>query len=152
MFYLKRDLRYTPFFWNFNVKVGNLFFRLTRSSSKTSENRLLFVMKINFAGTTSPISRCRFQVVNAFTLFLGSWWDWNINLKFLLVYVQRGYLFCRDQQRIYLVLLVLQMLNINDKNQHQNPFKVLEEDMARAARTFNVIEEDEDDDIELDIL
>ena len=95
MFYLKRDLRYTPFFWNFNVKVGNLFFRLTRSFSKTSENRLLFVMKINFAGTTSPISRCRFQVVNAFTLFLGSWWDWNINLKFLLVYVQRGYLFCK---------------------------------------------------------
>ena len=69
-----------------------------------------------------------------------------------MVYVQRGYLFSRDQQRIYLVLLVLQMLNINDKNQHQNPFKVLEEDMARAARTFNVIEEDEDDDIELDIL
>ena len=85
------------------------------------------------------------------SLDLG-WWNGNINLKFLLVYVQRGYLFCRDQQRIYLVLLVLQMLNINDKNQHQNPFKVLEEDMARAARTFNVIEEDEDDDIELDIL
>ena len=69
-----------------------------------------------------------------------------------MVYAQRGYLFCRDQQRIYLVLLVLQMLNINDKNLHENPFKVLEEDMATAARSFNVIEEDEDDDIELDIL
>ena len=44
------------------------------------------------------------------------------------------------------------MLNINDKNLHENPFKVLEEDMARAARTINVIEEDEDDGIELDIL
>ena len=85
------------------------------------------------------------------SLDLG-WWNGNINLKFLLVYVQRGYLFCRDQQRIYLVLLVLQMLNINDKNLHENPFKVLEEDMARAARTINVIEEDEDDGIELDIL
>ena len=73
-------------------------------------------------------------------------------MKFLLVYVQRGYLFSRDQQRIYLVLLVLQMLNINDKNLHENPFKVLEEDMATAARSFNVIEEGEDDDIELDIL
>ena len=73
-------------------------------------------------------------------------------MKFLLVYVQRGYLFSRDQQRIYLVLLVLQMLNINDKNLHENPFKILEEDMATAARSFNVIEEDEDDDIELDIL
>ena len=69
-----------------------------------------------------------------------------------MVYVQRGYLFSRDQQRIYLVLLVLQMLNINDKNLHENPFKILEEDMATAARSFNVIEEDEDDDIELDIL
>ena len=85
------------------------------------------------------------------SLDLG-WWNGNINLKFLLVYVQRGYLFCRDQQRFYLVLLVLQMLNINDKNLHENPFKVLEEDMARAARTINVIEEDEDDGIELDIL
>ena len=85
------------------------------------------------------------------SLDLG-WWNGNINLKFLLVYVQRGYLFCRDQQRIYLVLLVLQMLNINDKNLHENPFKVLEEDMATAARSFNVIEEGEDDDIELDIL
>ena len=42
-------MRYTPFFLNFNVKVGNLFFRLTSSFSKTSENRLLFVMKVTFA-------------------------------------------------------------------------------------------------------
>ena len=39
------------------------------------------------------------------------------------------------------------MLNLNDKNQHENPFEILVEDMAAAAPSFNVIEEDEDGDI-----
>ena len=43
------------------------------------------------------------------------------------------------------------MLNLNDKNFHENPFKISEEDLAAATRTFNVIEE-EDDDIELGIM
>ena len=41
--------------------------------------------------------------------------------------------------------------NVNDKNLHENPFEISEEDMATAA-PCNVIEEDEDDDIELDIM
>ena len=45
-----------------------------------------------------------------------------------------------------------QMLNLNHKNLHENPFEILEEDMAAAAPSFNVIEEDQDDDIELDIM
>ena len=49
-------------------------------------------------------------------------------------------------------LLKTQMLNLNDKNLHENPFEILEEDMAAASPSFNVIEEDEDDDIELDIM
>ena len=44
------------------------------------------------------------------------------------------------------------MLNLNDKNLHKNPFEISEEDMAAAAPSFNVIEEDEHDDIELDIM
>ena len=47
--------------------------------------------------------------------------------------------------------LLTQMLNLNDKNLHENPFEISEEDMATAA-PCNVIEEDEDDDIELDIM
>ena len=47
-------------------------------------------------------------------------------------------------------LLKTQMLNLNDKNLHENPFVISEEDIAAAA-PFNVIEEDEDDDIELDM-
>ena len=43
------------------------------------------------------------------------------------------------------------MLNLNDKNLHENPFEILEEDMAAAAPSFNVIEEDEDVDIELGV-
>ena len=49
-------------------------------------------------------------------------------------------------------LLKTQMLNLNYKNLHENPFKISEEDMAIAAPFFNVIEEDQDDDIELDIM
>ena len=49
-------------------------------------------------------------------------------------------------------LLKTQMLNLNDKNLHENPFEILEEDMVAAAPSFNVIEECEDDDIELDIM
>ena len=49
-------------------------------------------------------------------------------------------------------LLKTQMLNLNDKNLHENPFEILEEDMATAAPAFNAIEENEDDDIELDIV
>ena len=37
--------------------------------------------------------------------------------------------------------------NVNDKNLHENPFEISEEDMA-ASTSFNVIEEDEDDAIE----
>ena len=48
-------------------------------------------------------------------------------------------------------LLKTQMLNLNDKNLHKNSFEISEEDMATAAPSFNVIEEDEDDDIELAI-
>ena len=48
-------------------------------------------------------------------------------------------------------LLKTQMLNLNDKNLHKNPFEIFEEDIATAAPSFNVIEEDEDDDIELAI-
>ena len=44
------------------------------------------------------------------------------------------------------------MLNLNDKNLHENPFEILEKDMVAAAPSFNVIEECEDDDIELDIM
>ena len=49
-------------------------------------------------------------------------------------------------------LLKTQMLNLNNKNLHKNPFKISEEDMVAAAPSFNVIEEDQDDDIELDIM
>ena len=44
------------------------------------------------------------------------------------------------------------MLNLNDKNLHENPFEISGENMAGAAPFFNVTEEDEDDDIELDIM
>ena len=77
----KGNLRHTPFL-NFNVTVGNVFFCLTSLFSKSPKNRLLFVMKINFAGTTSPTSRCRFPVVNAFILFPGSsLMKWKHKLK-----------------------------------------------------------------------
>ena len=49
-------------------------------------------------------------------------------------------------------LLKTQMLNLNDKNLHENPFEISEEDMAIATPAFNAIEENEDDDIELDIV
>ena len=35
---------------------------------------------------------------------------------------------------------------------HENPFETLEEDMAATAPSFNVIEEDEDNDIDIDIM
>ena len=41
------------------------------------------------------------------------------------------------------------MLNLNDKNLHENQFEILEGDMTATAHSFNVIEDD--DDIELDI-
>ena len=44
------------------------------------------------------------------------------------------------------------MPNVNDNNLYENPFAILEEDMAAAALSFNVIKEDEDDDIEVDIM
>ena len=47
---------------------------------------------------------------------------------------------------------MLKMLNLNDKNLDENPFKISEEDMAAATPSFNVIEEDEDYDIELGIM
>ena len=49
-------------------------------------------------------------------------------------------------------LLKTQMLNLNDKNLQKNPFEMLEEEMATAAPSLNIIEEDEDGDIELDIM
>ena len=47
---------------------------------------------------------------------------------------------------------IIQMLNINDKNLHENLFEILEKGMAAAVPSFNVTEEDEDDDIKLDIM
>ena len=44
------------------------------------------------------------------------------------------------------------MLNLNDKNLYENPFEISGENMVGAAPFFNVIEEDEDEDIELDIM
>ena len=44
------------------------------------------------------------------------------------------------------------MLNLNDKNLHEISFEISEEDIAAAASSFNVIEEDEDDDIKLNIM
>ena len=44
-------------------------------------------------------------------------------------------------------LLKTQILNLNDKNLHENPFEILVEDMATAAPSFNVIEEGKDGDI-----
>ena len=44
------------------------------------------------------------------------------------------------------------MLNLNDKNLHENLYEISEENMAAAAPSFIVIEEDEDDGIELDIM
>ena len=49
-------------------------------------------------------------------------------------------------------LLKTQVLNLNDENLHKNPFQISEENMAADTPSFNVIEEDEDDDIELDIM
>ena len=43
------------------------------------------------------------------------------------------------------------MLNLNEKNLHENTFEISEKDMAADAPSFNVIEQDEGDDIELDI-
>ena len=49
-------------------------------------------------------------------------------------------------------LLQAQMQNTNDGSLHENPFEVMEEDVAKAAPSFNIIEEDDvDDDFELDI-
>ena len=39
-----------------------------------------------------------------------------------------------------------------NKNMHENPFETSEEDMAATAPSFNVIEEDEDNDIDIDIM
>ena len=36
-------------------------------------------------------------------------------------------------------LLKVQMLNLDDKNLHENPFEILDEDMAEAAPSFNKI-------------
>ena len=45
-------------------------------------------------------------------------------------------------------LLKTQMLSLNDKNLHENPFEISDDIMTEAAPSFNVIGEDEDDDIE----
>ena len=50
-------------------------------------------------------------------------------------------------------LLQTQMLNLNDGNLRQNPFEISGEDMAAAAPSFNIIEEDDDDNyIDLEII
>ena len=49
-------------------------------------------------------------------------------------------------------LLKTQMLNLNDKNLHEISFEISEEDMAAAAPSLNLTEEDEDDDIKLNIM
>ena len=78
-------------------------------------------------------------------------------MKFLLVYVQRGDLFCTNQQRIYRIpknRIPSYSYYLNDGNLHENPFQIPGEDMAAAAPSFNIIEEDDDDDgyIELEII
>ena len=49
-------------------------------------------------------------------------------------------------------LLKTEILNLNDNNLHENPLEISMEDMVAAAPSFNVIEEDEEDDIELDMM
>ena len=44
------------------------------------------------------------------------------------------------------------MLNLNHRNLHKSQLEISKADMAAAAPSFNVIEEDEDDDIELGIM
>ena len=48
-------------------------------------------------------------------------------------------------------LLQTQKLNLNDGNLHENPFEISGEDMAAAAPSFNIIEEDVDDDYYIDL-
>ena len=48
-------------------------------------------------------------------------------------------------------LLQTQMLNLNDGNLHKNPFKISGKDMATAAPSFNIIEENDDDDDYIDL-
>ena len=44
------------------------------------------------------------------------------------------------------------MQYLNKGSLHENPFKVMEEDVTEAAPPFNIIEEDDvDDDFELDL-
>ena len=44
------------------------------------------------------------------------------------------------------------MQYVNKGSLHENPFKVMEEDVTEAAPPFNIIEEDDvDDDFELDL-
>ena len=50
------------------------------------------------------------------------------------------------------VLLKTQVLNLNHRNLHKNQLEISKADMAAAAPSFNVTEEDEDDDIELGIM
>ena len=45
------------------------------------------------------------------------------------------------------------MLNLKDRNLHENPFEISGEGMAAAAPSFNITEEDDDDDyIDLEII
>ena len=48
-------------------------------------------------------------------------------------------------------LLQTKMLNLNDGNLHENPFEISGEDMAAAAPSFNIIEEDDDGDDYIDL-
>ena len=48
-------------------------------------------------------------------------------------------------------LLQTQMLNLNYGNLHKNPFEISDEDMAAAAPSFNIVEEDNDDDDYIDL-
>ena len=48
-------------------------------------------------------------------------------------------------------LLQTQMLNLNDGNLHENPFEISGEDMAATAPSFNIIEEDGNDDDYIDL-
>ena len=93
--------------WKENLRIHlNLLFRLTSLLSKTFEKRLMFVMKINFAGTICRKSNFSWAMPLFCSLDFDAW-NGNINLKLVLAYVQRGYLFCTDQQRIYHILLLL---------------------------------------------
>ena len=88
--------------------MGNLFFIWQVCSLKLPRIVYCLLRKL-----TLPEQKVQFPVFVfqlSMLLFCSlhlHWWNGSINLKFLSVYVQRGYHFCTDQQRIYHILLLL---------------------------------------------